>query len=112
ALTDYIAAYEEAGFSTQYWAGNGDISRWKELLQQYQTGTLQGVRENGIFAEGDKVYYLKEGNPSANALGTGFLNNHNISLSGGTDKVRFRLSGNYSTEDGPMLLIRTGISAR
>ena len=27
ALTDYIAAYEEAGFSTQYWAGNGDISR-------------------------------------------------------------------------------------
>lgn len=105
-------AYEEAGFSTQYWAGNGDISRWKELLQQYQTGTLQGVRENGIFAEGDKVYYLKEGNPSANALGTGFLNNHNISLSGGTDKVRFRLSGNYSTEDGPMLLIRTGISAR
>ena len=112
ALTDYIAAYEEAGFSTQYWAGNGDISRWKELLQQYQTGTLQGVRENGIFAEGDKVYYLKEGNPSANALGTGFLNNHSISLSGGTDKVRFRLSGNYSTEDGPMLLIRTGISAR
>ena len=103
ALTDYIAAYEEAGFSNQYWAGNGDISRWKELLQQYQAGTLQGVRENGIFAEGDKVYYLKEGNPSANALGTGCLNNHSISLSGGTDKVRFRLSGNYSSEDGPMI---------
>ena len=103
ALRDYIAAYEEAGFSNQYWAGNGDISRWKELLQQYQAGTLQGVRENGIFAEEDKVYYLKEGNPSANALGTGFLNNHHIALSGGTDKIRFRLSGNYSTEDGPMI---------
>ena len=55
ALRDYIAAYEEAGFSNQYWAGNGDISRWKELLQQYQAGTLLGVRENGIFAEEDMV---------------------------------------------------------
>ena len=32
SLSDYISAYEEAGFSSQYWAGNGQISEWKNLL--------------------------------------------------------------------------------
>jgi len=103
SLTDYIAAYEEAGYSSQYWAGNGDVTRWKELLQQYNAGTLQGVYDNGIYTENGKVYYLKESDPQGNALDTGVLNNHNVSVSGGTDKIRFRLSGNYSSEDGPMI---------
>lgn len=40
---DYIAAYEEAGYSTQYWAGDGNLETWKELLGQYRAGTLEGV---------------------------------------------------------------------
>jgi len=103
SLDDYIAAYEEAGYSQQYWAGNGEISRWKELLGQYRNGTLNGALENGIYEENGKVYYLKEGDPQGNALDTGKLNNHNLSVSGGSDKVRFRISGNYSNEDGPMI---------
>ena len=104
SLTDYIAAYEEAGYSTQYWAGDGQVSTWKELLQQYKAGSLQGVYDNGIYKHTDgKIYYLKEGDPQGNALDTGILSNHNISVSGGTDKLRFRISGNYSYENGPMV---------
>lgn len=104
SLSDYIDAYEEAGYSSQYWAGNGQISTWRELLQQYRAGTLQGVNENGIYKHSDEaVYYLKEGDPQGNALGTGVLSNHNMSVSGGTDKLRFRISGNYSYENGPMV---------
>ena len=104
SLEDYIAAYEEAGYSTQYWAGDGQVSTWKELIQQYKAGTLQGVYDNGIYKHTDgKVYYLKEGDPQGNALDTGVLSNHNISVSGGTDKLRFRISGNYSYENGPMI---------
>lgn len=104
SLTDYIAAYEEAGYSTQYWAGDGQVSTWKELLQQYNAGTLQGVYDNGIYKHTDgKIYYLKESDPQGNALDTGILSNHNISVSGGTDKLRFRISGNYSYENGPMV---------
>lgn len=103
-LLDFINAYEEAGFSSQYWAGDGDISTWKELLQQYRSGTLSGVYENGIYRHSDdKVYYLKESDILGNALETGLLSNHNVSLVGGTDKLRFRLSGNYSYTDGPMI---------
>ena len=104
SLMDYIDAYEEAGYSKQYWAGNGQISTWRELLQQYQAGTLQGVYENGIYKHSDgAVYYLKEGDPQGNALDTGVLSNHNLSVAGGTDKLRFRISGNYSYENGPMV---------
>ncbi len=104
SLADYIAAYEEAGYSSQYWAGNGQLSTWKELLQQYQAGSLSGVLENGIYKHTDgNIYYLKEGDPQGNALGTGILSNHNVSVSGGTDKIRFRVSGNYSYENGPMV---------
>ena len=104
SLEDYIAAYEETGYSKQYWAGNGQISTWKELLQQYKVGSLQGVLENGIYKHTDgAIYYLKEGDPQGNALDTGVLSNHNISVSGGTDKLRFRISGNYSYENGPMV---------
>ena len=104
SLEDYIAAYEETGYSSQYWAGNGQVSTWKELLKQYKAGTLQGVYENGIYKHTDgAIYYLKEGDPQGNALDTGILSNHNMSVSGGTDKLRFRISGNYSYENGPMI---------
>ena len=104
SLLDYIDAYEEAGYSSQYWAGNGQISTWRELLQQYRAGSLQGVHENGIYKHTDgAIYYLKEGDPQGNALDTGVLSNHNLSVAGGTDKLRFRISGNYSYENGPMV---------
>ena len=103
SLLEYIDAYEEAGYSSQYWAGNGQISTWRELLQQYRAGSLQGVLDNGIYKHTDgAVYYLKEGDPQGNALDTGVLSNHNLSVAGGTDKLRFRISGNYSYENGPM----------
>ena len=113
SLTDYIEAYEEAGYSNQYWAGNGQISTWRELLDQYRARSLAGVYENGIYKHSDgAVYYLKEGDPQGNALETGALSNHNIAVTGGSDKVRFRLSGNYSYENGPMLTSKDQFSRK
>lgn len=104
SLDQYIAAYREAGFSSQYWAGNGDIARWQELLGQYRAGTLQGVYDNGIFRDEDgAVYFLKESDVLGNSLERGTLNAHNLSVSGGTDRVRYRISGSHSFEDGPMV---------
>ena len=104
SLSQYIDAYEEAGFSSQYWAGGGQVSRWKELLGLYSKGGLAGVYDNGIFKDEDgAVYFLKERDVLGSALEIGVLNSHNIAVSGGTDRVRYRLSGNYSYENGPMV---------
>ncbi|MBS7317051.1 MAG: TonB-dependent receptor plug domain-containing protein, partial [Bacteroidales bacterium] len=104
SLDDYIAAYREAGFSSQYWAGNGQLPRWEELLGQYRGGTLRGVYDNGIFRDEDgAVYFLKEGDVLGNALESGVLKNHSLSVSGGAGNVRYRLSGSISHDDGPMV---------
>ena len=103
-LLDYINAYREAGYSNQYWAGDGNLDTWEQLIGQYRAGSLDGVLDNGIYKHSDgKIYYLKESDVQGSILGTGALSNHNVSVSGGTEKIRFRMSGNYSRENGPLI---------
>ncbi|MDD5820092.1 MAG: SusC/RagA family TonB-linked outer membrane protein [Bacteroidales bacterium] len=104
SLQDYISTYTEAGFSNQYWAGGGQLSRWQELLGLYLDGSLEGVYSNGIYKDSDgAVYFLKEGDPQGAALEAGFLSSHKISASGGSERIRYRVSGTYDYENGPMV---------
>lgn len=113
SLGEYISAYREAGFSKQYWAGNGQLDRWEELLGLYRQGTLEGVYGNGIFKDEDgAVYFLKEGDVLGNALERGFLNKHSLSVSGGTDRLRYRISGNYNYENGPLVSAKDAFSRK
>jgi len=105
SLTEYIDAYIEAGYNSNYWAGNGNVNQWKEYLAQYKANpsSLQTVGE-GILPDGSNVYYfLQETDLFANMLETGFQQNHNLSVSGGYDKVRFRVSAGLSDVNGPLL---------
>ena len=105
SLTDYIDAYIEAGYNGNYWAGNGDVKKWKEYLAQYKANpsSLKTVGE-GILPDGNNVYYfLNETNLFQNMLETGFFQNHNLSVAGGSDKVRFRVSGGLNDVNGPLL---------
>ncbi|MDE6263934.1 MAG: TonB-dependent receptor, partial [Paramuribaculum sp.] len=117
SLLDYITAYREANYSSQYWAGNGNLDTWEELIGQYRAGTLEGVTDNGIYKHTDgRIYYLSESDIQGSILGTGAMTNHNISMSGGTDRLRFRMSGNYSRNNGPLvtdkdLFVRKAISS-
>ncbi|MCH5318188.1 MAG: TonB-dependent receptor [Paramuribaculum sp.] len=116
-LLDYIQAYQDAGYSQQYWAGNGNVDTWKDLIGQYRAGTLQGVLDNGIYKANDSQYYfLKQSDVQGSILGTGAVADHNISMSGGTEKIRFRLSAGLSRENGPLvtnkdLFLRKSISS-
>lgn len=104
SLLQYIDAYLEAGYTNTYWAGNGDVSKWRDYLQQYKANpsSLNTVGD-GIFKDEDgRVYWLSEKNMYKNILTTGALQNHNVSVSGGTDRVRFRISGGLSRENGPL----------
>ena len=105
SLTEYIDAYIEAGYNSNYWAGNGDVYKWKEYLAQYKANpaSLNTIGE-GIYKDGDNVYYfLEETDLFKNMLETGFFHNHNISASGGSDKIRFRISAGLNKVNGPLL---------
>lgn len=105
SLKQYLDAYLEAGYSNSYWAGNGDVAKWRDYLTQYQQdpSSLNTVGD-GIFKDTDgRVYWLSEKNLAKNILSTGSINNHNLTVSGGSDKIRYRLSGSLSRENGPLV---------
>ena len=105
SLMQYLDAYIEAGYSNSYWAGNGDVSKWRNYLQQYQNDPSSiATVGDGIFKDTDgRVYWLSEKNLAKNILTTGAVSNHNITLSGGSSKIRYRLSGSLSRENGPLV---------
>ncbi|MBF0649970.1 TonB-dependent receptor [Dysgonomonas sp. GY75] len=76
---------------------------WGELY--LEIASAENISETGLTAE--KVAQLGEGtNWQDAALRTATTQNHQLSISGGDDKTRFLLSGNYSDQDG--ILLNTG----
>lgn len=103
-LDTYLKAYQDAGYSDTYWANSQSVSQWREYLQAYkQNPSAFNTTSNGIYkdAAGD-IYYMHESDLYGNMLETGFMMNHNLSVSGSSEKTRYRISGGYNTNDGPM----------
>ena len=101
-LMDYLQAYSDAA-GDQFWTpGAPSVSRWMELLKQYQQdpSSLQTMGD-GIYKDTDgSLYYMNEKDLVKNMLETSFQMTHNISATGGTDKLRYRLSAGYLSNDG------------
>lgn len=104
SLSDYFKAYQDAGFSNSYWANSQDVSKWVQYLDEYKAnpGSFNTIGD-GIYVDDGIPYYLNEKSLIDNVLTTGYYSSHNISASGGTEKVRYRMAGGYSSEDGPMI---------
>ena len=101
---EYIQVYKDAFNTNQYTgAQNQNLDDWLSYLQQYKAGTLAGVTDNGIYVAPDGLrYYLGGGDNNGRMLETGTSWNHNLSMSGATDAIRFRMSANSYNEDGPL----------
>lgn len=94
-LMDYLNAYQDAGFGDVYWSyGSPSISKWKEYLAEYrQNPSAFNIVGDGIYKDADGgVYYLNEHDRFSSFMETSFQQTHNLSVSGGTEKLRYRLS--------------------
>lgn len=105
SLTQYLDAYNDC-CGDQFWTlGSPSVSRWKELLGQYNKdrSSLQTYGD-GIYKDTDgAVYYLNEKDLVKNMLETGIQQTHNLSASGGTKDIRYRLSAGYANQDGALI---------
>lgn len=104
-LTDYLEAYRDA-CGDQFWTmGSPSVSKWLTYLEQYrQNPSSIPVVGDGIYKDADGgVYYLHEKDLVKNMLETSFQQTHNLSVSGGTKKLRFRLSAGYTDNDGVLI---------
>lgn len=104
---DFLHSYKDAGFlAGNYFAGQ-NIDQWIEYLTAYREDPSQfNIVGDGIYiptennAEGIR-YYLHEKDLYKNMLDNyGFLQSHNLSVSGGTEKTSYRLSLGYNYENG------------
>ncbi len=105
SLSTYLQAVQESA-GDQYWTmGSPSISRWMNLLEQYKSNPSSiKTYGDGIFKDTDgAVYYLNEKDLVANMLETSFQMQHNLSMSGGTDKLRYRISGSFLDNDGVLI---------
>lgn len=99
-----LTMYKEAFATDLYTAAqNQDIDKWISYIDQYQAGTLSGVTDNGIYVAPDGLrYYLKDDDLAGRMMETGTSWNHNLAVSGGSESIRFRLSANSYSENGPL----------
>lgn len=95
-----VQAYKDMGYTT-YWTGQ-NIDTWLDMIRDYgaNPGSYPGIYEE---IEGIR-YPVKETNMFKNMMSkSGFKQNHNLSVSGGSEKMAYRLSFGYLNEDGILI---------
>lgn len=105
-LMEYLKAYLDAGYSDAYWSlGSPSVNKWMGYLSEYQKNpTALKTIGDGIYLDESGVpYYLNEKDIYKNFVEGSFQMTHNISASGGTDKIRYRISGGLSSNDGVLV---------
>lgn len=105
SLDEYLRAYQAAGFSETYYAGNGSVSKWREYLAGYKENpAAYPIVGDGIYiGEDGAPYYLNDKDVYKAFQETSFMQTHNLTANGGTEKLRYRLSAGLTKEDGPLI---------
>ena len=105
SLDEYLRAYQAAGFSETYYAGNGSVSKWREYLAGYKENpaAYPTVGDGIYIGEDGAPYYLNDKDVSKAFQETSFMQTHNLTANGGTEKLRYRLSAGLTKEDGPLI---------
>ena len=105
SLIDYLKAYSDAA-GDQFWSmGTPSVSKWIGYLEEYKKDSSKfNTVGDGIYKDSDgAVYYLNEKDLVRNMLTNSFQMTHNISASGGTEKLRYRLSGGLVYNNGVLI---------
>ena len=104
-FTTTLRAYQEA-FGDTYWTYTSpSVSKWIQYMDEYKRNpSAFNTVGDGIYVDEDgKMYFLNEHDTYGNFMETGFQQTHNISASGGTDKLRYRISGAFLDSDGVLI---------
>ncbi len=110
----FVEALSQFGYNT-YIEGNQNIDVWLDYLEQYESDPSQltyiqdpkSGEDYGIVKDGGVYYPLADTDIIGDFLdGTGFATIHNFTMSGGAEKISYRINGGYSYEDGVMVTDR------
>lgn len=95
---EFVQGLKDFGNTTN-WAGQ-NVDTWLELLKEYELDPA--AYPEGITTVDDVRYPLREYDMYNEVFKTGTEQLHNLSISAGSEKISYRLSGMYGDEDGIM----------
>lgn len=107
---DFLQAYKDTGWLSGHYVHEQDLDKWMQYLMEYKQDPGKfNIIGDGIYIptednpEGTR-YYLNEKDISKSILDNfGFMQSHNLSMSGGTEKASYRLSLGYNDEQGVLI---------
>lgn len=99
-----VKGYKDMGYSA-YWTGQ-NIDTWLDLLNDYQTDPTS--YPSGWTDINGTKYFLKETDVIGDMLETGFKQTHNVSATGGSEKINYRMALGYTDEDGILMTKKDG----
>ena len=98
-----ILAYKEMGWPNNTYVDGTNITQWEGYIRDYQSNP--GKYPNGyIFDENGNLFLMKERNMFDDMTDNfGFMQNHSMSVSGGSEKTVYRIGVGYTGEDGILI---------
>ena len=89
----------------QYFAEGQNLSDWIGYVKDYNSNPSAYPSSGRYIPEGEqKYYYLKDTDPQGAILDNyGFQQTHNISASGGSEKITYRMSLGYTDNEGILI---------
>lgn len=89
----------------KYYAQSQDLEKWIGYVKDYNKNPSNYPESGRYVPEGDNIYYYLKDNDLQNAIldNFGFQQTHNVSASGGGDKITYRISLGYTNNDGILI---------
>lgn len=98
-----VESYKKMGFPNDTYVDGKNITKWEGYIKDYLNDP--GKFPTGyIFDEGGNLFLMRERDMFEDMMSkSGFLQNHSLSVSGGSQKSVYRISAGYTGEDGVLI---------
>lgn len=96
---EMITTLKEGGYSS-IWSGQ-NIDTYMDVLQKYNADP--SIYPDGWTAVNGTKYFLKQTNIQKDMFETAWKQTHNISAQGGSERIMYRMSAAYTTQNGVLV---------
>lgn len=95
-----VLAYKKMGWANDTYVDGKNITEWEGYIRDYMANPSK-YPEGYYFDEGGNLFLMRENDIFADMMDShGFQQNHNAAVTGGTERVNYRIGFGYTNEDG------------
>lgn len=105
SIIDILETHQAWDNDGKYYAEGQNLADWIGYVKEYNNNP-SAFPENGIYnPEGEQIYYYLKDNKTQEAVfdDYGFMQSHNVSANGGSEKITYRMSLGYTHNQGPLI---------